>query len=261
LTLTTLTPITTADVTGATTLYFTPYLGDKIGLWDGTQWKIHTFTEKSLALGGYTASKPYDIFLYDNAGTLTLESAIWTNATTRASALSLVNGIYVKDAAPTRRYLGTIYINSSGGQTDDSLTKRFVWNYYNRIYRKLYRYTYDSHTYSTNAWRIWKAEAATSHQVEAVIGLTEGMIFMNLVGELKGDADGRLMAVGVGRDSTSTPYTSLSVRNANLQLIFAGQGASILETLGYHYYVALETAFSGLQGTINMYEINGGVFG
>ena len=36
LTLTTATPVTTSDVTGATTLYLTPYSHNCIGLYDGT---------------------------------------------------------------------------------------------------------------------------------------------------------------------------------------------------------------------------------
>ena len=50
LTLTTAVPITTADVTAATVLYYTPYMGDSIPLFDGTRWKLQTFTEKSIKL-------------------------------------------------------------------------------------------------------------------------------------------------------------------------------------------------------------------
>jgi len=38
------------DVTGATILYFTPYMGDKIALYDGTKWNLYAFSEISIEL-------------------------------------------------------------------------------------------------------------------------------------------------------------------------------------------------------------------
>ncbi len=67
-------PVTTSDVTGAGTLYFTPYKHDKISLFDGTRWKKYTFSEISLALTSLIKGVVYDIFLYDNSSTLTLEA-------------------------------------------------------------------------------------------------------------------------------------------------------------------------------------------
>ncbi|MBI3273339.1 MAG: hypothetical protein HYZ53_30400, partial [Planctomycetes bacterium] len=136
LTLTSGTPVTTADVTAAGTLFFTPYKGNRVALHDGSAWSVSTFTERSLSLT-LTSGKNYDVFLFDNAGTLTLElSAAWTNDTTRADALAVQDGVYVKSGATTRRYLGTLRA-SAANQTEDSKTKRFVWNYYNRTHRAL----------------------------------------------------------------------------------------------------------------------------
>lgn len=55
LTLTSGTPVTTSDVTAASTLYFTPYGGNKITLYTGVYWQPFTFTERSLALSGLTS--------------------------------------------------------------------------------------------------------------------------------------------------------------------------------------------------------------
>jgi hypothetical protein len=96
LTLTSGTSVTTSDVTGAGTLYYTPDVHNLIRLYDGTRWKLHTFTERSLALT-LTASRAYDVFIYDNAGTLTLElSAAWnSDGTTRTDALTTQDGVKV----------------------------------------------------------------------------------------------------------------------------------------------------------------------
>lgn len=50
LTLTTATPETTADVTAATILYYTPYKGDIISLYDGSNWVPASFVEVSIPL-------------------------------------------------------------------------------------------------------------------------------------------------------------------------------------------------------------------
>lgn len=56
LTLETGVPISATDQTAKTTVYFTPYKGNQINLWDGSAWTLYTFTETSLALGTITAA-------------------------------------------------------------------------------------------------------------------------------------------------------------------------------------------------------------
>ncbi len=149
-------PISTTDQSAKTTLYYTPYVGDQIAVYDGSSaWSNLTFTETSLSLAGLTADKNYDIFGYDNSGTFALESLVWSDDTTRATALTRQNGVLVKTGATTRRYLGTIRINSTGGQCEDTETQRFAWNMYNRVNRRLYLAEETSHTYSTGTWRDW----------------------------------------------------------------------------------------------------------
>lgn len=62
LTLTTATPVTTSDVTAATTIYLTPYLSNEIAIYGGASWAIYTSAEVSIALGTLTSGKNYDIF-------------------------------------------------------------------------------------------------------------------------------------------------------------------------------------------------------
>jgi hypothetical protein len=71
--------VSTSDRTSQSTIYFTPYLGNRVALYSGSAWAEYTLTERSLALSGLTSGKNYDVFLYNNSGTLTLElSAAWT---------------------------------------------------------------------------------------------------------------------------------------------------------------------------------------
>ena len=131
------------------TLYFLPYTGNRIALYDGSDWVLEEFSLASLSLTGLAANTNYDIFIFENSGVLTLEAIAWTNNTTRATALALQDGVFVKTGAPARRYLGTVRTTGTTGQIEDSLVRRFVWNYYNRIekpLRKLYDtpYTYNN---------------------------------------------------------------------------------------------------------------------
>jgi hypothetical protein len=154
LTLTSGTPVTTSDVTAATTLYYTPYNGNRISLYDGTSaWTTLTFNELSLALTNYTANSNYDIWAYNNSGTVALESTIWTNNTTRATAITQQNGVWVKSGATTRRLLGTIRITGTTGQTEDSRTKRFISNVYGAQHREFWKsMSWQDYSCTTGYW-------------------------------------------------------------------------------------------------------------
>lgn len=119
------------------TLYFLPYNGNRLALYDGSDWVLKEFSIASRSLVGLTANTNYDIFIYENAGILELEPVAWTNNTTRATVLDLQDGVFVKNGAPVRRYLGTVRTTDTTGQIEDSPTKRLVWNYYNPIQKPL----------------------------------------------------------------------------------------------------------------------------
>jgi hypothetical protein len=237
LTLTTATPVTTTDVTAASTLYYTPYVGNRIAIYNGTSWSPYTFTERSLALSGLTSGRPYDVFLYDNSGTLTLELTAWTNDTTRATALTYQDGVLVRSGATTRRYLGTIYTTGTT-TTEDSVSKRFVWNAYNRILRKLRRVeTTSTWTYTTATWR--QANAAAANQVEAVFGLAEDVAAVKV--HMSAFNSGSIIAsVGIGVDSTSTNSADIcggfATTNGNEFTAFL----DYIPTVGRHYFAWLE---------------------
>lgn len=204
LTLTTNTPVTTADVTAATTVYFTPYGGcSNVTLYDGTAyWYQQDFTQVSIAVPA-TTSQMYDVFGYDNAGTFTLELTAWTNDTTRATALTTQNGVYVKTGATTRLYLGSFRTTGVSGQTEDSVTKRYLWNYYNRVPRQLQRYeSTASWTYTTATVR--QANGSTANQIDVVVGVAEVAVDLTLNVLTSNSTGGVGATAGIGEDSTTT---------------------------------------------------------
>ncbi len=255
LTLTTGTPVTTADVTAAGTLYCTPYKGNRISLFDGTgNWNTRPSAEFSLALT-LTSGKPYDIFCYDNAGVPTLEVLVWTNDTTRATALALQNGVLVKTGATTRRYLGTLY-SSGANTTEDSLAKRYLWNYYNRVRRSmLVREATDTWTYTTATIR--QANGSAANQLDFVIGYTEDAVSAEIKVGVNNGANAQAQ-VGFGLDSTSTfvngflggMSTIPSANAVQLSSAYEASNAPGRHTLCWNEY-------SAASGTTTWYGDNG----
>ena len=223
LTLTTAVPVTTADVTAAGTIYYTPYTGNRVTLFDGSRWKAYSFTQLSLALT-CTASNSYDVWLYDNAGTLTLETLIWTNATTRATALVSQDGALSKTGVLTRRYVGSFYCTATN-QTEDSLAKRDVCNYYNRVMRPMAVFDgTDSWSYSTDTFR--QAGAVATNQIELMNCFNEDQVEAHINAGAGNDTGGAVSArVAVGLDSTTTPATNF--QSGRTELLTAAQDLEI----------------------------------
>jgi len=242
LTLTSGAPVTTSDVTGATTLYYTPFVGNLVSVYDGSKWVVRTFSELSLSLSGYTAAKPYDIFLYDNSGTLTLESVVWTNGTTRATAIVQQDGTWVKSGDATRLYLGTIY-TSGTGTTEDSAAKRYVWNQHQRQTRKLkVADTTNSWTYTTAAFRPWNN--STANRFGCVLGQPEAVV--SVAGNGISSSNTSITIAGVGLDSTTVNSADVNTPGAasgyltHQNFCYLGYPG-----IGYHYFQMLEYGNTG----------------
>lgn len=268
LTLTSGTAVTNSDVTAATTLYYTPYKGNRISLYDGSNWKLYTFAETSIAVPA-TTSQMYDVFVYDNAGTRTLELTAWTNDTTRATALVLQDGVYVKSGATTRLYLGSFRTTTVSGQTEDSETKRYVWNYYNRVPRLLRRQeTTASWTYTTATFR--QANGSTLNQVDLITGVAEEPLTLEVNVAANNTGAGNTFAVAIGQDSTTAQVSGstqgFAVEPAASATIPLRAMIRFIPSIGRHFYAWLE--ISQAAGTTNWWGTNGfssgnvsGIFG
>lgn len=253
LTLTSATPVTTSDVTGASTIYFTPYRGGNVSLYNGTSWQSHTLTEVSLALSGLTSGKNYDVFLYNNSGTLTLElSAAWTNDTTRADAIALQNGVVIKSGFSTRRLVGTIRTTGTT-TTESSRAKRFVSNLYNEVELSLFACPgYNDNNTATNL-------SITSSSYDRVNGGTNDLVeFVSCESrEFHIAYKGSILApavnsinVGIGLDS----ITNASVNDGTIDSVNGSNFSMPYDayiSAGYHYIQQLATV-SGGTGTIRV---------
>jgi hypothetical protein len=246
LTLTTATPITTGNVTGATTVYFTPFNGNKIALYSGSIWQLVAFTEKSVSVPA-TTTTPFDIFAYNNSGTLTLETVNWTNDTTRATALVAQDGVLSKTGAVTRRYLGTARTTSVSGQTEDSASRRLLWNMCNRSTRSILAQSATASWTISNGWGLANGDSTVGvTRVEFVLG--QQVEPLRLVIYIPGVADAAaplFAAVIIGVNTVSDISSDLygfntAVGGGGAQSIYRGTAS-----IGFNYAQWLEYTDSG----------------
>ena len=154
------TPIITADVIGNPSLVYTPYVGNLVPIYSGTAFVPTVFSELTLTLtSSQAANGIYDVFIFNNAGVLTLVTGpAWSSATPPScsrgapTALARLSGIWVnnisisgKNGANTytipanqATYLGSIYIDGTAGQITCHRSygqnrKWSIWNAYNRV--------------------------------------------------------------------------------------------------------------------------------
>lgn len=203
LTLTAGQPVGTADIMAATSVYYTPHVGNRIALYDGSAWQSISFPETSIAVPA-TTHTIYDVFAYLSSGSLALELTSWTNDTTRAGALVRQHGVLVRSGNATRRYLGSFRTTATSGRTEDSAARRYLYNYYHRVRRPLQRAeTAASWTYSTAAYR--QANNNSANQLDFLQGVEEDSVQAMLIANASNSsATVRNLFFGMALDSTTS---------------------------------------------------------
>ncbi len=276
LTLQTAVPVMVTTQSAKTTLYYTPYVGRMVPLYDGVRFApidigaelsvLTTDTTKSPAAIG--ASKVNDWFVWYDAGTYRLSHGPdWTNDTTRSAGTALVmtNGILLNNASITNgpaasrgTYVGTTRSNASSqldwilgaaaaGGTAASL---YVWNAYNRVLvETMVNDSTDSWTYGTNTWR--PADNSTTMRISFVMGLQEDNCSFAYIGlATTGASTGAIC--GVAFDSTTTPSGIFTEATGAATNSFNSRATGTF--LGAHYAQAMENSVGG---TITFYGDNG----
>lgn len=192
-----------SDVSGATSLYFTPFRGNRVGLYYGSKWMPFTLTEISIDVPN--ANAVYDVFVYASGGvTPTLELLAWASDTARATALTYQDGVLVKSGDATRRYVGTIYTQATGGGiVDDTAEKRYVWNYYNRIPRLIRRTEAATSWAWTTGSVLRQANNNASNKIDFICGIVEDFISCEAHCAVQSDAASQDFSVVMGYDSTT----------------------------------------------------------
>lgn len=281
LTLTTGVAITTSDVTGATTHYYTPALGFFVPITtDGTTFTNTAFTELSQATtdttkspGSVTISSNYDIFVWSDAGTLrATRGPPWSSSTSRGTGVGTTeidfttkfptnkNAITNGPAANRGVLVGSVRSDASS-QLKDTFAFRWVSNIYNTTARAMrVQDAAVSYTYGTSTIR--QANANTANQLDFLDSLGTQMIDVQILSSgSHGAAGGVATSVLIGIDSTSAFVTG-SLQGIN-QFTVAGFGLQFTSNwngyagIGRHTAVWLESGPSS--GTTTFYGLNGNI--
>lgn len=285
LTLTTATPVLTSSVTAQATVYYTPYVGSAIMLYDGSAWRAYNYAELSQALSDDTkspaaslADSNYDMFVWRDGTTMRCtRGPAWTSATARGtgagtSELVRVNGVWMNandisngPSAQRGVYVGTIRTNGSNqvdmmvgapaaaaGGTDNRL---YLWNAYNRVdVAAVSRDSTNSWAYTTATWRA--ANGNNANRISFVRGLDEEVINATYRVASSNTTASVIRYSAVGLDSTSAIAggSSPGVCSTDNQNHNISDAAIIAAGIGLHYLQALE--YSNATGATTWYGDN-----
>jgi hypothetical protein len=236
-----------SDVSTTTNLYYLPHVSGFIPLYDGAKWVDYDIgSGVSVALSNTTknpaacvASKVYDWFLWNDAGTLRLShGAPWSSDTARptgagTSEVIRVNGVRLNKyaitngpAAQRATWVGTTRTDSAVA-INDAKAKRGIWNAYNRVRRSLYKAYEDvSWTYASATVRQMNNNAA--YQIETVCGMAAGAIGLQLKNRVSNStATPRVVVIGIGLNDATAMIANARARGA-------ADNAGALDLIAYH---------------------------
>jgi hypothetical protein len=237
LTLVSGTPVIANDAVAATAIIYTPFMGNLVPIFSGSSFVPIVFSELTLTLtSGQAANTIYDVFIFNNAGSLTLVTGpAWQNSGAGAGArgtgagttqLSRLNGLWVNTVqisgknggntytipANQATYLGSIFIDASAGQVScyrsyGQSRKWGVWNAYNRV--PIIMQAGDSTSswvYSTGSVR--PSNNNTANSITTFAGLAEEVISVTFNQVVTGtsalaNTSTAVGQLGIGWDSTT----------------------------------------------------------
>ena len=239
----------TADVSGSTTIYYVPRGADfnssavgrlSIPTYNGQLINVSS-PQISMALSGLTTSTCYDLFVYWSNNGLTFDPPLaWSSSgagtSTRATALSSLNGIYVKSTDTSRMYVGSFLASGSntcydtGGGASVS-AYRYLFNAYNQVLITVSSfYSGTSNPTGDGLWHILPSGGANAY---TILGLPTRIQFHSGC-HLANAASGGIALWGIAFDGNqpAAPFYS-STMNGTLAAISAAVGGVLL-AVGYH---------------------------
>ncbi len=270
LTLTSGAPVLSSGVSGAATIYYSPYNGNQIPIYNGAGFLATTFVELSNATtqsstgkagpAAVTTNSNYDLFVWNDSGTIRLtRGPAWTSDTARGTGagtteLQRLLGILTNKVAITNgpganlgTYVGTVrsdgasqinYQMNPAAAAGGAAPVIGVWNAYNQVaVATTSRDSTASWSYGTATWR--SANNSASNRISFIDGLGGGGVRADyLVGF--GANGGDTAFIGVNLNSTSATPNVAGILSATGAVIgvttsFAGAAA-----LGFNYVQAVE---------------------
>jgi hypothetical protein len=250
------TPVLSTDVASATTVYWTPYTGNLIPIWDGSSFVCLPFSEIAITLtSALGANAIVDVFAAVDSGVVVAGlGPAWANSgagtgargtgagttqlvrangiLTNAVPITLINGATSYSSIPVNQatYLGSLYGDAITGQVSCLLSfgqsrKWGVWNAYNRKLIMLQAGdSTASWAYSSATWRPSNNNSANALTVFTALPEEGASIeFLQSVNGASGGSEIILNGVGInsttapsGKSGTSTVVSSASGAGSDL---------------------------------------------
>lgn len=257
LTLQTGVPVMVTTQSGKTTIFYTPYTGLYVPLYNGTR-MVNTSigaelsqatTDATKSPAAVTTNSNYDMFVWTDSGTIRCtRGPAWTSDTARGTGagtteLVMVNGVLLNanaitngPAAQRGTYVGTVRSNGSS-QIDwiygalaagGTAAVLGVWNKYNRVNVNTFvQESANSWNYTTATWR--SANASATMRASYVYGLSEDSIMATYttLGSNTTNGTGEVnTSCGIGYDSTSALASGCVAGHNRLATMMMGDGTT-----------------------------------
>lgn len=162
----------------------------------------------------------------------------------RATDLATQDGVLVKSGDASRRYCGSLtIISGTTGQTEDSEQRRLVFNYYNRVRRKLKKID-SANTWNYSASAFQQADASTANQLELTQGVREDAVGISVLGQATNNtATVRGVSVGIGINRITTNDADRIARGNCTSTVLGLCHADLTEVpaLGFNFYTWTES--------------------
>lgn len=242
-------PVSLGGGTG-TPIYYTPYRSQYVPLWDVSRscFIPFKFSEINLPVTALTASTGYWLYVYNNAGTLTLEAIAVSG-----SAPTIQNGVLAKPSAPDHLFVGSVYLDATKsftqGGASGALTLR---NHYNKV-----PITVSSNQTGTGTWtyasatvRVFSASASGLNIINHGLGSIQAEpCFARLYSIWKTSVSADTPILGIGMNST-TAISGLTSQTAGS--LIAPTVALALTTTNYFTEVVYDASSGGAGGLANL---------
>ncbi len=294
LTLTSGVAITTADVTGALIVYYTPAIGSLIPIYNGSSFLLMSFAQLSNDTAQSSTGKAgpavvgnnliYDLFVWNDSGTLRLtRGPAWTTDKLRGTGvgtteIQLVNGVWTNVVAITNgpgAGLGTLVgsVRSNGSaQLVDSKLFRWVSNIYNVALRPMFVIdTTASWNYTTATFR--QANATAANQLDFLQSVGGNPLSARVQGNYSNTVASNYGIVGIDLDTINTTTLVSNINTINYvpnggQLVvtnaifygFPGAGRTFAIWKEYSAAVGAGTFYGTGGGPILQSGISGEIF-
>jgi hypothetical protein len=224
------------SVTGSNTVYWTPYKGRFIPIYNGTNMVMvdyggelsQTTTDTTKSPAAVAVNSIYDVFVWIDTGNTfrATRGPAWTNSTTRSLGLTYISGVPTNSTSITNgplanmgTYVGTIASNGTstidwiigGFASGGSPARLMVWNYWNRVVIGVSSIDNGgAYTYATNTTR--EARGSTGNQINWVTGVSEDSYLITSQSSVRTTAvNTSTSSVGLAFNSTTTFNDSVNI--------------------------------------------------